>query len=98
MHISARRHDKTTIFDLSGDSDFANSHEVRNSVLGERRAHRTARVVVNLSQVRYIYSSGVGPKGLRTASYFLCDFQGAALSCKTRALGSGAAGSSGSNS
>ena len=59
MQISARRHDKTTIFDVSGDIDFANSPEVRQSVLREIRQSRTPRVVVNLSQVSYIDSSGV---------------------------------------
>ena len=59
MQISARRHDKTTIFDVSGDIDFANSPEVRQSVLREIRQSRTPRVVVNLSQVAYIDSSGV---------------------------------------
>jgi anti-sigma B factor antagonist len=57
--ISARRQDKTTIFDLSGDIDFANSPRVRDSVLHEIRESHTPRVVVNLSQVRYIDSSGV---------------------------------------
>ena len=59
MQISARRSDKTTIFDLSGDIDFANSREVRQSLLHEIREIRTSRVVVNLSLVRYIDSSGV---------------------------------------
>ena len=59
MQISARRHDSTTIFDVSGDIDFANSREVRQSVLREVCEGRTSRVVVNLSQVRYIDSSGV---------------------------------------
>ena len=59
VQISARRHDKTTIFDLSGDIDFANSTEVRQSVLREIRESRASRVVVNLSHVRYIDSSGV---------------------------------------
>ena len=59
MQISARRNDKTTIFDLSGDIDFANSPEVRQSVLREIQEIRTSRVIVNLSQVRYIDSSGV---------------------------------------
>ena len=58
VKISARRNDKTTIFDLSGDIDFANSPVVRDSVLREIRESRT-RVVLNLSQVRYIDSSGV---------------------------------------
>ena len=59
MQISARRNDKTTIFDLSGDIDFANSPVVRDSVLREIRESHTPRVAVNLSQVRYIDSSGV---------------------------------------
>ena len=69
MHISVRRHDKTTIFDLSGDIDFANSRDVRDSVLREIREGRAARVVVNLSQVRYIDSSGVASlvEGLKAA-------------------------------
>ena len=48
MQISARRHDKTTIFDVSGDIDFANSPEVRQAVLREIRESHTARVIVNL--------------------------------------------------
>jgi len=59
MQISARRNDKTTIFDLQGDIDFANSPEVRQSLLHEIRESRVPRVVVNLSGVHYIDSSGV---------------------------------------
>ena len=59
MQISARRNDKTTIFDLRGDIDFANSPEVRHSLLHEIRESRVPRVVVNLSGVHYIDSSGV---------------------------------------
>ena len=59
MLISARRHDKSTILDVSGDIDFANSVEVRESLLREIRGIRAPRVVVNLSQVRYMDSSGV---------------------------------------
>jgi anti-sigma B factor antagonist len=59
VHISARRQGKTAIFDVSGDIDFANSPVVRDSVLHEIRESRTPRVVVNLSQVRYMDSSGV---------------------------------------
>jgi anti-sigma B factor antagonist len=59
MQISARRNDNTTIFDLQGDIDFANSPEVRQSLLREIRESRVARVVVNLSGVHYIDSSGV---------------------------------------
>jgi len=59
VQISARRNDGTTIFDLSGDIDFANSPEVRQSLLREIRESRVPRVVVNLSGVHYIDSSGV---------------------------------------
>ena len=59
MQISTRRNGKITIFDLSGDIDFANSPKVRDSVLREIRENHTPRVVMNLSQVRYIDSSGV---------------------------------------
>ena len=69
MRISARRNNKTTIFDLSGDIDFANSPEVRQSVLREIQEIRPARVVVNLTEVRYIDSSGVASlvEGLRAS-------------------------------
>ncbi len=59
MQISTRRHDKVTIFDLSGDIDFANSPELRHSVLREIQENRPPRVVIDLSKVHYIDSSGV---------------------------------------
>jgi len=59
VQISTRRRDTATIFDVSGDIDFANSPEVRQAVLCEIRESRMARVIVNLRQVRYIDSSGV---------------------------------------
>jgi anti-sigma B factor antagonist len=59
MQISARRQNSGTIFDVSGDIDFANSRELRQSVLQEIRENHIARVVVNLSHVGYIDSSGV---------------------------------------
>ena len=69
MQISARRHDETTIFDVSGDIDFANSPEVRQAILHEIREGHASRVVMNLSQVRYIDSSGVASliEGLKAA-------------------------------
>ncbi len=59
MQISARRVDKTTIFDVSGDIDLANSPEIRKALLREVKENRTPKVVMNLSKVRYIDSSGV---------------------------------------
>lgn len=59
MQISARRVDKTTIFDVSGDIDLANSPEIRKALMREVKENRTPKVVMNLSKVRYIDSSGV---------------------------------------
>lgn len=59
MQISIRRQDNVTIFDLSGDIDFAHSPGVRQSLLREIQESRTPRVVINLSKVHYIDSSGV---------------------------------------
>jgi anti-sigma B factor antagonist len=59
VQISSRELDKTIIFDLSGDIDLANSPAVRKALLREMRDKRTPRVVMNMSKVRYIDSSGV---------------------------------------
>jgi anti-sigma B factor antagonist len=59
VQISARRMDKTTILDISGDIDLAHSTEVRKMVLLEFREKRTPRVILNLREVNYIDSSGV---------------------------------------
>jgi len=59
VQISSRRVDKTTILDVSGDIDLASSPEVRNVLLRELRENRTARVIFNLTKVRYIDSSGI---------------------------------------
>jgi len=59
VQISARRVDQTTIFDIVGDIDLANSPQIRKAVLHEIREERTPKVVMNLTKVRYIDSSGV---------------------------------------
>ena len=59
MQISIRRVDNGTIVDVSGDIDLASSPEVRKALLHEVRDNRKPRVVMNLSAVRYIDSSGV---------------------------------------
>jgi len=59
VQISCRRHDKVTIFDISGDIDFANSRQLRESVLRKIDENRTSHVMANLSAVRYIDSSGI---------------------------------------
>ena len=59
MQISARRVDTTMIFDVVGDIDLANSPQIRKAVLHEIREEHTPKVVMNLTKVRYIDSSGV---------------------------------------
>ena len=59
MKIAARRLDKITIFDISGDIDLASSPELRKALLRELRELKMPRVVLNLGAVRYIDSSGV---------------------------------------
>ena len=49
----------TTVFDVTGDIDLANSPEVRKALLGEIKEKKTPKVVMNMSKVRYIDSSGV---------------------------------------
>ncbi len=86
MQISTRRKDKATIFDLSGDIDFANSPKVRDSVLREIRECHTPLVVVNLSQVRYMDSSGVASlvEGLKASRDLGSRFILVELSTSTR--------------
>ena len=57
MEISARRMDKTTILDISGDIDLANVNEFSN-VLNEAAAASDA-ITVDLSDVSYCDSAAV---------------------------------------
>ncbi|HWX38094.1 MAG TPA: STAS domain-containing protein [Candidatus Sulfotelmatobacter sp.] len=59
MKISARRIEQATILDVTGNIDMANSPEVRKALLQEIRSKRAPRVVLNLTSVEYIDSSGV---------------------------------------
>src|ERR1700675_3687239 len=59
VKISARQVAQGTIFDVSGDIDMSNSLEVRKVLLSEFRGHKASRVILNLTGVRYIDSSGV---------------------------------------
>jgi anti-sigma B factor antagonist len=59
VKISARRVDKATILDVSGNIDMSNSPEVRKALLREIREKGVTRVVLNLTAVSYIDSSGV---------------------------------------
>lgn len=59
MKISARRVDQATILDVTGNIDMSNSPEVRKALLLEIRSKQSTRVVLNLTSVEYIDSSGV---------------------------------------
>ena len=59
MQISARHLENTTIFDVIGDIDLANSPAVRKALLVELREKKIPRVIMNLQGVKYIDSSGI---------------------------------------
>ena len=59
MQISARYLENTTIFDVIGDIDLANSPAVRKALLLEIREKKIPRVIMNLQGVKYIDSSGI---------------------------------------
>ncbi len=65
MQIAARRLDQVTIFDITGHIDLANSPELRKVLLKELKETKTPRVILNLTGVRYIDSSGVASLGGR---------------------------------
>jgi len=59
VEISARHLENTTIFDVVGDIDLANSPAVRKALLTELREKKIPCVMMNLSSVKYIDSSGI---------------------------------------
>lgn len=59
MKIATRRVDQATILDVTGNIDMSNSPEVRKVLLQQLRDRTVSRVVLNLSGVNYIDSSGV---------------------------------------
>ena len=59
MEIATRVVGNVTLVDVKGDIDLYHTPEMRRVLMAELREKRTPRVVVNLTQVRYIDSSGV---------------------------------------
>ena len=59
MQIVARQFEGWVILDISGDIDLANSPTMRKTLLGEIKDKHTAKVFLNLRNVRYIDSSGI---------------------------------------
>ena len=59
MLIASRQFGGGVILDLSGDIDLAHSPAMRKALLGEIRDKHTAKLFLNLKNVRYIDSSGI---------------------------------------
>ena len=59
MNISTRRSGAVTIVDVTGDITLYNSPEVRRVLLTLLKQDRVPRVIVNLTNVKYIDSAGV---------------------------------------
>jgi anti-sigma B factor antagonist len=59
LEIAARHLGDQVIFDISGDIDLANSPAMRKALLGEIKGKGGHKVFLNLSNVRYIDSSGI---------------------------------------
>lgn len=59
MQVSTRPAGTATIVDVVGDIDLYNSPDIRKVLLDELRTKRAPAVIVNLTRVRYIDSSGV---------------------------------------
>jgi anti-sigma B factor antagonist len=59
VQISTRQAGNATVVDVIGDIDLYNSPEVRKTLLDVLRTQRIPRVLINLTKVKYIDSSGV---------------------------------------
>ena len=59
MQICVRRLDTITIFDVTGNIDLSSSPDLRKVLLHEIQVARRPRVVLNLTAVRYMDSSGL---------------------------------------
>jgi anti-sigma B factor antagonist len=69
VDIVARYSEGWVIFDLSGDIDLANSPKMRKVLLTEIKEKHSRKVFLNLTNVRYIDSSGIASlvEGLKAA-------------------------------
>jgi anti-sigma B factor antagonist len=59
LNIAERAVGEATIIDITGDIDLSSSPDLRKVLLRELKEKKTPRVIVNMSKVRYIDSSGV---------------------------------------
>lgn len=59
MQVVTRQSGNATILDVVGDIDLYNSPEIRKTLLEVLRNQRAPSVIINLTKVKYIDSSGV---------------------------------------
>ena len=59
MEISVRQQKETAIIDVTGDIDLYSSPQVRQTILDTLNQKLGSRVIINLTGVKYIDSSGV---------------------------------------
>ncbi len=59
MEIQVRQQSETTIIDVTGDIDLYSSPQVRQTILDTLNQKLGTRVLINLTGVKYIDSSGV---------------------------------------
>lgn len=59
MQVATRQAGNATIVDVVGDIDLYNSPNLRRVLLGELKEKRVPRLLINLTRVPYIDSSGV---------------------------------------
>lgn len=59
MEIQVRQQSDTTIIDVTGDIDLYSSPQVRQTILDTLNQKLGTRVLINLTGVKYIDSSGV---------------------------------------
>jgi len=59
LKIAARQQGETCILDLSGEITLFNSPEIRKAMIAELREKRVPYLLLNMTQVPYIDSSGV---------------------------------------
>jgi anti-sigma B factor antagonist len=76
MDIATRKTDQITVISLKGAVDLYSSPEARKAVLGGIKDNKPKLVLVDLSGVSYIDSSGVATlvEGLQMAKESKCDF------------------------
>jgi anti-sigma B factor antagonist len=76
VQIVTRQAGSATVVDVVGDIDLYNSPEMRKTLLDVLRTQRAPIVLINLTRVKYIDSSGVASlvEGLKISRELQCRF------------------------